>query len=395
MKLLELVEASAGGVGRHVMDLTAGLLARNHEVDLVYSPMRCDQVFRDDLARLSGEARLQVRELPMHRSPHGSDWNAMRALRGYVRERGPFDIVHCHSTKAGLIGRLGLAGAAVRRLYSPHMFIAMDPNRGVALRGVGRVLEAALARMCDAVVTVSSEERDYALGMGIASEKLCLIRNGVSTAEMEEAPERGGLRRSWKLRDDEVCIGFVGRLVPMKAPAVAIRAFAKCELSQGERARLVVIGDGPLKEEMHRLAESLGIERRVTWLGEQNAKTLMHGFDVLVLSSDSEANPIVVLEALARGLPIVATSVGGVSETVRHGVNGFVAPVRGEAEIAAAIEALGNDAALRERMGKASRELARQFSVDRMVDQTAALYGQVISGTWKGGAAADLKLAPR
>jgi glycosyltransferase involved in cell wall biosynthesis len=271
----------------------------------------------------------------------------------------------------------------------------MDPNWGAATRRLGRLFESALAHLCDAVVTVSKEERNYALGMGIAPEKLCLIRNGVSDTAAEERADRSALRRNWNLSDEEVCVGFVGRLVPMKAPAVAIQAFAGSGLSRGDRARLVVVGDGPLRGEMERLAESLGIGQRVTWLGERNAKTLMHAFDVLILSSDSEANPIVVLEALARGLPIVATSVGGVSETVRHGVNGFVAPIRGVHEIADALMTLANDAAMRERMGKASSELARSFSLDRMVDQTASLYGQVISGTWKGGASVDMKLAPR
>jgi glycosyltransferase involved in cell wall biosynthesis len=296
---------------------------------------------------------------------------------------------------AGLIGRLGLAGTAVKRLYSPHMFLTMDPNRGAALRRLARILEPALAHLCEAVVAVSREERNHALGLSIASEKLCLIPNGVSATAMEGIADRGALRRTWNLGEEELCVGFVGRLVPMKAPAVAIQAFAKSDVVRGGRARLVVVGDGPLRGEMQRLAESLGIGQRVTWLGEQNAKTLMHAFDVLVLSSDSEANPIVVLEALARGLPIVATCVGGISETVRPGVNGFVAPIRGVCEIAAALKTLANDAAMRERMGKASSELARSFSLDRMVDQTASLYGQVISGTWKGGASVDMKLAPR
>jgi glycosyltransferase involved in cell wall biosynthesis len=270
----------------------------------------------------------------------------------------------------------------------------MNPDQGTALRRVGRILEAALARMCDGVVTVSQEERSYALGMGIAAEKLCLIRNGVSAPAMEEMADRRALRRTWKVRDDEVCIGFVGRLVPVKAPGVALRALAQPDFIRGRRLRLVVVGDGPLRREMGRLADSLGIVDQVTWLGEQNAKALMHAFDLLLLSSDSEANPLVVLEAIARGLPVVATSVGGISETVRHGVNGFVAPVRGVHEIATALETLASDAELRVRMGKASLELFRNFSVDRMVDQTAALYSQVASGSWKGGPVQDMRLAP-
>jgi glycosyltransferase involved in cell wall biosynthesis len=131
----------------------------------------------------------------------------------------------------------------------------------------------------------------------------------------------------------------------------------------------------------------------VVWLGERDAKTMMHAFDALALTSDAEGHPIVVLEALARGLPIVATSVGGIADTVHHGVNGFVAPVRGVAEIAAALETLIHDRDLRERMGHASRVIAQDFSVDRMVERTLALYEQVVAGSFARRTAAELSAA--
>jgi glycosyltransferase involved in cell wall biosynthesis len=96
---------------------------------------------------------------------------------------------------------------------------------------------------------------------------------------------------------------------------------------------------------------------------------------------------------MARGIPIVATAVGGISETVLHGVNGFVAPVRGVPEIAAALKVLINDSALRERMGQASLAISRRFSLDRMVDQTVVLYEQVISGNCTAAASSGLKVA--
>jgi glycosyltransferase involved in cell wall biosynthesis len=143
---------------------------------------------------------------------------------------------------------------------------------------------------------------------------------------------------------------------------------------------------------LRNLAAELNIDESITWLGACDARPLMGAFDMLALTSVSEGHPLVVLEAMARGLPIVATAVGGISETVQHGVNGFIAPVRGVQEIATALEALVNDSELRERMGQASLTLSRNFSVDRMVDQTVALYEQVISGN-KTPVASDLKMA--
>jgi glycosyltransferase involved in cell wall biosynthesis len=179
--------------------------------------------------------------------------------------------------------------------------------------------------------------------------------------------------------------------VPQKSPETMLRAFAEM-LERGTTApvRLVMIGDGPLAGACRRLAVQLGIEPKVVWLGERDAKTLMHAFDMLALTSDSEGHPLVVLEAMARGLPVVATRVGGVADTVRSGVEGFVVPVGDVAAIAGSLRALVNDPALRENLALASRVRSQEFSVDRMVDRTLALYNQIVAGAWDGRAALEL-----
>lgn len=392
MKLLELVESAATGVGRHVIDLAEGLLARDHEVHLLYSDLRSDDVFARDLERIRTQNHLHLFQTPMRREPGWSDVAVVSRLRRYLRRNGPFDLIHCHSTKAGLVGRLGLLGHPAKRLYTPHMLFTMDPSRRSLVKRAAGTLEAALSRACDGIIVVSREEYAHAVELGIDSGKLCLIRNGVPL-DRPVNPDRGALRQSWGLRDADVSIGFVGRLVPAKSPQTMLRSFAALPHRIRATARLAMVGDGPLAGTLRQLAGELRIGTRVDWLGELDAKTLMHAFDIFALTSDSEGHSLAVLEAMARSLPIVATRVGGVSETVRHGVNGFVAPVRGVAEIAAAIETLAADPALRARMGKASFELVQNFSLDRMVDQTAALYGQIVSGAWKGDPSVDLKFA--
>jgi glycosyltransferase involved in cell wall biosynthesis len=393
MRLLELVEAAGGGVGRHVVDLTEGLLRRGHEVHLLYSDVRSDRVFADDLHRLSRFAAFRSGRVSMQRAPGLSDVPAVRFVRRYLRRFGPFHILHSHSTKAGFVARLGLVGHSVKRLYTPHGFFSMDPTRSPVGRRVANLLEAGLSRLCQGVIVVSSVEHRHALELGVVPNRLCLIPNGVALDGKEERSDYGALRREWGIRDSEVCVGFVGRLVPVKSPETMLRSFARLPHEIHARARLVIVGDGPLAKELRRLAVALGLNARVVWLGEQDAKRIMHAFDVLALTSDAEAGGLVVLEALARGLPIIATSVGGIAETVRHGVNGFVTPVRGVAEIAAALDTLIRDADLRERMGRASRIIAQDFSVDRMVERTLAFYDQVVSGAWSGRAARDYEIA--
>ena len=331
----------------------------------------------------------------MRREPSGGDIGAMLGLRRYLHPHGPFDMVHCHSTKAGLVGRLGLAGCCVPRLYTPHGFFTMDPTRSAPARRAVAAMEAALSRLCHGVIVVSRQEYAHALKIGIPPAKLCLIPHGVALDRPGlTSLECAAIRRQWGLADGEVCVGFVGRLTPVKSPETMLRSFAAVASRMRTPARLVMVGDGPLAGTLRRLSLDLGLDARVIWLGARNARPLMEAFDVLAVTSDSEAGPIVVLEAMAQGLPIVATAVGGISETVQPGVNGYIAPVRGVAEIAAALDTLVHDSALRERMGHASRALSLKFSSSRMVDQTVRLYDQVVSGAWRPSLPPDWTAEP-
>ncbi len=394
MKVLELVESASAGVGRHVVDLTAGLIARGHEVHLLYSDVRSDRTFAEGLRRLEKHAGFQAVQVSMHRWPSGSDVHAIRVLQQHVGRRGPFDLIHCHSTKAGLIGRLGLLGQNVKRLYTPHMFVTMQPERAVLTKWAVARLEEGLSLLCDRLIVVSAEEHSHALELGIPPAKLSLIPNGVSLDQPHlSMSERDALRSKWGLRDAEVCIGFVGRFANQKSPQTLLEAFATLLQRTAVPVRLVMVGEGPLESSLRQLAAELDIAERITWLGACDARPLMEAFDMLALTSVSEGHPLVVLEAMARGLPIVATRVGGISETVQHGVNGFIAPVRGVQEIATALETLVDNPVLRRQMGQASLTISRNFSVDRMVDQTAALYEQVISGRQATAMSQDLKMA--
>src|SRR4026208_1672455 len=98
MRILELTEAAAGGVGRRVIDLTEGLLARGHEGHLAHSTLRADEVFAQDLRRLESSSGLETFRIQMRHAPSLTDIGAILALRRYMRARGPFDVVHCHST---------------------------------------------------------------------------------------------------------------------------------------------------------------------------------------------------------------------------------------------------------------------------------------------------------
>ncbi len=394
MKLLQLIEATSGGVGRHVIDLTEGLLARGHEVHLAYSDLRADHIFTDDVRRLGAHADIHLLPVTMRRAPGPSDILAIWKLRQHLRREGPFDLVHCHSTKAGIVGRLGVIGSSAKCIYTPHMFFTMDRSNSSLARCAVAGLEAALSRFGDGVVVISREEYAHALALGISASQLCLIPNGVVLDPRgSSTADRVPVRRELNVDADEILVGFVGRLVPAKSPQTMLDAFAAFRRGSPVRAKLVMVGDGPLAGELRRQAAILGVEPHVVWLGPRDARPLMNAFDVFCLTSNSEGTPLVALEAMAQGLPIVATEVGQISEIVQPGVNGFIAPVGGVAEIAAALDALSRDAELRDRMGRASRTLSRNFSIDRMIDQTVAFYRQLAPGARSESPSPNLKIA--
>lgn len=368
MRILQLVESAGAGVGRHVLDLTAGLLDREHEVHLLYSPERANAAFRARLDSLCNRNRCFVSQLPMQRGPHWTDLQAVMRLRTYARRRGPFDAAHFHSSKAGLIGRLALAGAGIRRVYTPHALYTLGSGR--AARAVVAFGERFLARVCEDVILVSSAEFDHAVSIGLPGNRLHVIHPGITIGTHS--------KRNGDFTGD-VRIGFVGRLVEQKAPETLLAAFQILASQWKRNARLLMVGEGPLRPRLQTLAARLGIADRVTWMGALDGAAAMRRFDIFALTSRYEGFPYVILEAMSAALPIVATRVGGTSETIRDGENGFLAPVGGAHAIARALAVLVDDASLRDRMGSQSRRMLGQFTLDRMIDRTLGLYRTVRS----------------
>lgn len=368
MKILLAMEPGGGGVGRHVIDLAFGLLQRGHHVELVYSPRRADAWLLEAIHSLP----LTAHPVPMQREVSWRDAAAAFSLGTMLRKSGPFDVVHGHSSKAGALLRLVTSLGHSKRIYTPHAFVTLSPDLGRARRFIYATAERWLAALADTIICVSEEERQHALSLGIARDKLRVVNNGIR----ELAPvERSDVRKTMGIGPDELCVGFVGRLGAQKAADRLLTAFAAAGRQHGQ-LRLVIAGDGPDLLKLRRQAHALGIDNRVTFSGAANGAELMAGFDIFALPSRYEAFPYVYLEAAARGLPIITTRVGGSSEMVRDGFNGFVVSQDPSAEIAEKLSLLCSNSQLRLEMGQRSAELAGHFTMERMVGETIACYEQ-------------------
>jgi glycosyltransferase involved in cell wall biosynthesis len=370
LRILMVVESSAGGTGRHVLDLSEGLLARGCEVHLAYSTGRIDRFFADRITRLNGLRRIAV---PMCTNINPGDWTAVRTIRRYMRTHGPFQIVHGHSSKGGAIARLAAPGTGANAFYTIHGLVMADPSLRTWKRLLYLGIELGLTRMTSRVIAVSPEEYRAAVRLGFGRSRVVCVPNGIAPLEFAA---REDARRSIGATGDEVVIGFVGRLVDAKAPDVLLRAFARV-LHQVPRSRLAIVGAGPLDGALRRLARDLNIDDRVAWLGEQDVRRVLAGFDVFALPSRREGLPYVALEAMAAGLPVVATSSSGVECLVGSGVNGLVVAPGDAGAFAASLAGLARDPRRRADFGRASRARAAHFTLDRMVDQTLAAYAAV------------------
>lgn len=366
-RVLMIVESSAGGTGRHVLDLAEALVERGCAVHVIHSNRRIDKFFSQRLAEMP---RVSRAALPLRTAPHPSDLSAWRFIRRYAREHGPFDVIHGHSSKGGALARLAALGSPAAAIYTLHGLIMMDPLLPAWKWLLYLSIEIGLSLGTSRIIAVSPEESRAAKKLRLGNRRVITIPNGVGPAVLAT---REQARREMGAGERELVIGFIGRLVEQKAPEVLIEAFAQA-VEFAPHARLALVGGGPLEPDLRLLSERIGVADKIIWLGERDARGVIAGFDLFALSSRKEGLPYVVLEAMAAGLPVVATSSSGVEILIDPGVSGLVVPPDDARAFGNALTSLLVDQPLLQRMGQASRERAALFTIDLMADRTLDAY---------------------
>lgn len=301
-------------------------------------------------------------------------WNALRMARLF-RSLRP-DVVHSRNwTCVDAIIGARLAGVPIV-IHSEHGREATDPEGRNPIRRVGRRL---LSPMVDQFVTVSRDLGRWLVeDIGISGHKVMSICNGVDTERFSPGG-RQAARAALGIGPESIVIGTVGRLDPVKDHVGLLHAFG--QLAADPRALLVIVGDGPTRATLAATAAGLGVGGRVRLLGERDdVPAVLTGFDIFVLSSIAEGMSNVILEAMATGLPAVATRVGGNPELVADGTSGFLVEPGSPAALANALRRYLGDPGLLARHGRAARELAQaEFSLERMVGEYGQLYGRLLA----------------
>jgi glycosyltransferase involved in cell wall biosynthesis len=370
LRIALVAEAADTGLATLLYLSASGLAARGHDVHFLSSVERTDKEMRRRLERVPG---VRCVSIAMTRAAGLKDGPALLAIRRYLRQQGPFDIVHGHSSKGGALARLAALGLPGARLYTPHAFYSMSSGLSRASRFGYALAERALARLCSKVVCSSMLEQEHARAIGIQAEKLAIVGNAIMPPAIAPAARArfgfGGER--------SIIIGFVGRLEYQKGPDLLLKAFARAS-TRNSRLRLVVIGDGTMAQALAGIAEQAGIQDRVAFLGRRKSTDYLASFDVLALPSRYEGFSLMPLEAMYAGLPIVCANVGGISESVTDGKTGLVVPPEDEIALANALLALSENASLRLAMGEAARKRAHHFSPAGAIEATERLYFEAL-----------------
>lgn len=368
LSMLQVLEPSGGGSGRHFLDLCRAMQHRGHSVTAVYSPVRAEAAF---VSELEGIGLDNVIPLAMRRAPGPWDVTAWWHLRKIAARHGSFDLIHGHSSKAGALTRLRLPGRHTPVLYTPHAFRTMDPTLG----SKGRLIYGGIERLLgdwltDRMICVSRDEYNHAISLGIPEARLGIVVNGVNAPPISQ---RAAIRKHYGIPQDALLFGFVGRMTRQKAPERLVEAFAR--IAQGlPQAHLLMIGVGELETTVTDMIRTAGLENRARLDGSVPGVAAIDAFDVVVMPSRYEAMSYVMLEAAAAGKPLLLADVGGARTVLEPGKNGYIVPNTDDPRELAAAMARFADPKLLASLAAEARRRKDRYTLASMADATEAIY---------------------
>lgn len=355
--LYAITKAEMGGGQVHVLDLLKGFQS-THELHLATG----EEEYLTREARAIGVECHILSDL-IHETRPARDARAVSQMTALLRCLKP-DLVHAHTTKAGLVARAAAWRCGIPSVFTAHSW-AFSEGVSLAWKAMGVPTEWIASWLSSRVINVSEANRRLALKYGLPARRLVTIHNGIPDGPGIASPGAGGKTE----------VVMVARFARQKHHELLLEAFAGVP----QPATLTLIGDGPSRASMQELAAKLGIAQRVTFAGErQDVTRLLAGAGVFALASRWEGFPLSILEAMRTGLPVVASDVGGSREAVEHGVSGYLVPRDDVAGFRAALTRLCTNAGLRSEFGSAGRgRYLQHFSLEQMLRKTHALYEQV------------------
>lgn len=322
-----------------------------------------------------------------------ADRAAYLKVKKLIKDFKP-DVVHTHAAKSGAIGRLAALACdvpVVVHTFHGHVFHSyFGKMKTRTFIGIERYL----ARKSSGIIAISDLQKDelsrvYKI---CPPEKINIIPLGFDLDRFQENQDqkRQAFRRKYQIQDDEIAIGIVGRIVPVKNHALFAAAAAKVLAKSQMKLRFVIVGDGDMRPSMETDFRNLGVDYAyfpqdpraakaicVSWQTEMDE--VFAGLDIIALSSHNEGTPVSLIEAQAAGRPVVSTRVGGVADVVADGISGLITPAGDAEAFAGALLELTEDAVKRGRFAHAgTASVMERFSYQRLVSDMDEYYRKLL-----------------
>lgn len=321
------------------------------------------------------------------------DHKAFREIDQIIKDFKP-DIVHTHAAKAGALGRLAAKRnnvPVVLHTFHGHVFHSyFNPVKTRTFLSIERYL----AKLSTRIIAISDrQQRELTETHGVCDRsKVSVVPLGFDLDRfgIDQPEKRLKLRKAFRLQDDEIAIGIVGRLVPVKNHAMFLEAIERVVHNTQKKVRFFIVGDGEMMESLQALAHKLQLEYTVgnppdesrlitftSWM--KNVDEVNAAMDIMALTSLNEGTPVSLIEAQAAGKPIVSTQVGGIEDFIKHGETGLLSPsgdLRGFTENLSSL--IENDALRQQFAACSANSVTQQFSYQRLVSDMRSLYHQLL-----------------
>ena len=298
------------------------------------------------------------------------------------------DIVHTHGVRANFFGRLAAKTAKVPLILTTvHSFLKHDYPKPISW-ALAALMNKSTQGITHHYVAISKAIKDDLLSSGIPDSKVSVIYNGIyveNYSPTEELMTNGAhLRKEWDLPDNAFVIGTTARLVPVKGLQYLIKGLS-IALQEDKTLYLVIIGDGPEKEELIKLSDQLGIGSHIRFVGfRKDVPACLSAIDLYINTSISEGQSLSLLEAMAAEKPAIVTAVGGMKEMVENGRTGIQIPSQSGEAVAEAIQQVKSDILLQDNLKTNAKHFVNeQLSVKIMGQHLIELYQQLVEGSLK------------
>lgn len=369
-RVLLITRAPVGGLWRHILDLTDGLLERGFELGVVVDSLRASDSVKGVLKRFEPKLALGVHTLDIPRVPGLGDVRVARHCRKLIKELKP-DIVHGHGAKGGLHARLAAWGTPAKSFYTPHggsLHYDWNSVSGAMFLSTERAFVSITNQF---LFESSYSHQGFTAKIGDTTGKSRVIFNGLRSSEFAGSVQH--------IDKPDYDFAFVGEMRAIKGVDVLLDALDVVAHATGRAPKVLMLGDGPQMDEYKALAEELGIAEAVDFVGRRPVREAFAATNTIVVPSRAESLPYIVIESIAAGKNVIATDVGGIGEIFGPTRDALIPANDFEALADAMVKTLSPQTSEDKIQMEARYDfVATNFHVDTMVDQAAQTYHMLL-----------------